>query len=118
MTQAASRSRTIQSVDRAAALLKAIADSPHPPTVIELASARRLNRSTTWRVLATLDAHGLIERDDVSQRYSLGYAFLRMAAGADIDPLVRRARPVLARLPAGTAEAGKPPGAQRGSPLS
>jgi DNA-binding IclR family transcriptional regulator len=105
MTQAASRSRTIQSVDRAAALLKAIADSPHPPTVIELAGACGLNRSTTWRLLATLDAHGLIERDDVSQRYSLGYAFLRLAAGADIDPLVRRARPVLERLAHDTEEA-------------
>jgi DNA-binding IclR family transcriptional regulator len=105
MTQAASRSRTIQSVDRAAALLKAIADSAHPPTVNELASACGLNRSTTWRLLATLDAHGLIERDDVSQRYSLGYAFLRIAAGADIDPLVRRARPVLERLARATGEA-------------
>jgi DNA-binding IclR family transcriptional regulator len=100
-----SRSRTIQSVDRAAALLKAIADSPRPPTVIELAEECGLNRSTTWRLLATLDAHGLIERDPVSQRYSLGYAFLRIAAGADVDPLVRRARPVLERLARETGEA-------------
>ena len=91
----AGRSRTIQSVDRAAALLKAIADASRPPTVVELAETCGLNRSTAWRLLATLDAHGLIERDPVSQRYSLGYAFLRIAAGADVDPLVRRARPVL-----------------------
>ena len=64
-----------------------------------------LNRSTAWRLLATLDAHGLIERDPVSQRYSLGYAFLRIAAGADVDPLVRRARPVLEQLARDTAEA-------------
>ena len=101
----AGRSRTIQSVDRAAALLKAVADSPHPPTVVELATACGLNRSTTWRLLATLDAHGLIERDSVSQRYSLGYAFLRIAAGAEVDPLVRRARPVLERLARDTGEA-------------
>jgi DNA-binding IclR family transcriptional regulator len=99
------RSRTIQSVDRAAVLLKAIADSRHPPTVVELASTCGLNRSTTWRLLATLDAHGLIERDPVSQRYSLGYAFLRIAAGAELDPLVRRARPVLERLAHDTGEA-------------
>ena len=99
------RARTIQSVDRAAALLKAIADSSHPPTVIELAAACGLNRSTAWRLLSTLDAHGLIERDPVSQRYSLGYAFLRIAAGAELDPLVRRARPVLERLARDTGEA-------------
>ena len=100
----ASRPRTIQSVDRAAALIKAIADSRHPPTVVELAAACGLNRSTAWRLLATLDAHGLIERDPISQRYSLGYAFLRIAAGADPDPLVRQARPVLEQLSADTGE--------------
>jgi DNA-binding IclR family transcriptional regulator len=62
------RAKTIQSVDRAAALIKAIADSPHSPTVNELAAACGLNRSTTWRLLATLDSHGLIERDPISQR--------------------------------------------------
>jgi DNA-binding IclR family transcriptional regulator len=99
------RSRTIQSVDRAAALLKAIADSPRPPTVLELAESCGLNRSTAWRLLATLDAHGLIERDPASQRYSLGYAFFRIAAGAEVDPLVRRARPVLEQLARATGEA-------------
>jgi DNA-binding IclR family transcriptional regulator len=103
--EAAGRSKTIQSVDRAAALLKAIADAERAPTVIELAEACGLNRSTAWRLLATLDAHGLVERDPVSQRYSLGYALLRIAAGADVDPLVRRARPVLERLARETGEA-------------
>ena len=102
--RSSARSRTIQSVDRAAALLKAIADARRPPTVVELAETCGLNRSTAWRLLATLDAHGLIERDPVSQRYSLGYAFLRIAAGADVDPLVRRARPVLERLADETRE--------------
>jgi DNA-binding IclR family transcriptional regulator len=99
------RAKTIQSVDRAAALIKAIADSPHSPTVNELAAACDLNRSTTWRLLATLDSHGLIERDPISQRYSLGYAFFRIAAGADVDPLVRRGRPVLEQLARDTGEA-------------
>jgi len=98
------RAKTIQSVDRAAALIKAIADSPHSPTVNELAHLCGLNRSTTWRLLATLDSHGLIDRDPISQRYSLGYAFLRMAAGVEVDPLVRRGRPVLERLAQETAE--------------
>src|SRR5579862_261704 len=104
VTEGSGRTRTIQSVDRAAALLKAIADSSQPPTVVELAAACGLNRSTAWRLLATLDAHGLIERDPISQRYSLGYAFLRIAAGADPDPLVRQARPVLEQLSADTGE--------------
>jgi DNA-binding IclR family transcriptional regulator len=98
------RPSTIQSVDRAAALLKAIGDSAHPPTVVELAEACGLNRSTAWRLLSTLDRHGLVERDPISQRYSVGYAFLRIAAASDHDPLVRRARPVLEQLAVETAE--------------
>jgi len=104
-TEPAGRARTIQSVDRAAALLKAVADSPRPPTVIELAERTGLNRSTAWRLLATLDSHGLVERDPVSQRYSVGYAILRIAASAEHDSIVRRARPVLEQLALETGEA-------------
>ena len=103
-TAPSTRSRTIQSVDRAAALLKAIADSPTPPTVVELAERCGLNRSTAWRLLATLDAQGLVERDPVSQRYSVGYALLRIAAASDQEPVVRRAHPVLERLALATGE--------------
>jgi DNA-binding IclR family transcriptional regulator len=100
----ATRPRTIQSVDRAAGLLKAIADSPQPPTVAELAEACGLNRSTAWRLLWTLDRHGLVERDAVTQRYTIGYALLRVAATTDHEPIVRRARPVLERLSLDTGE--------------
>ncbi len=98
------RRPTIQSVDRAAALLKAVADSRQPSTVIELAEVCGLNRSTAWRLLSTLARHGLVERDPVSQRYSVGYAFVRIAAVGDHEPLVRRARPVLERLALETGE--------------
>jgi DNA-binding IclR family transcriptional regulator len=96
--------RTIQAVDRAAALLKAVADSPQPLTVVELADVTGLNRSTAWRLLATLDRHGLVERDPVTQRYGVGYAILQMASAGDYDALVRRARPALERLAAETGE--------------
>jgi DNA-binding IclR family transcriptional regulator len=96
--------RTIQAVDRAAALLKAIADSRQPLTVVELAALTGLNRSTAWRLLATLDLHGLVERDPVTQRYSVGYAVLQMAAGGDYDALVRRARRAVERLANETGE--------------
>lgn len=103
-TQASSSLRTIQAVDRAATLLKTVADSRQPLTVVELANATGLNRSTAWRLLATLDQHGLVERDPVTQRYSVGYAILQMGASGDHDALVRRARPVLARLATTTGE--------------
>jgi DNA-binding IclR family transcriptional regulator len=88
----------IQSVDRAARLLKAIAGARQPPTVVELAHLCGLNRSTVWRLLSTLERHGLVERDAVTQRYSVGVGLLGLAAAADHMPLVRRARPVLEDL--------------------
>src|SRR5262245_18103958 len=96
--------RTIQAVDRAAALLKAVADSRQPMTAAELAEQTGLNRSTAWRLLATVDLHGLVERDPISQRYGLGYAILQMAAGGDEDALGRRSRPAVERLANETGE--------------
>ena len=96
--------RTIQSVDRAAALLKTVANSREPLTVAELAARCGLNRSTAWRLLATLDSQGLVERDPVTQRYSVGYAIFQIAAAGDHDALVRRAHPVLQLLASDTGE--------------
>jgi DNA-binding IclR family transcriptional regulator len=50
----------VQSVARAAELLKAL---DAPATVFELAERCGLNRSTAWRILATLEDSGLVERD-------------------------------------------------------
>jgi DNA-binding IclR family transcriptional regulator len=97
--------RLIQSVDRSIQLLNALALSRHPRSVAELAAACGLNRSTAWRLLSTLEYHGLVERDGVSQRYAIGYALVRMAAGkTDHSILIRTARPVLERIAAATGE--------------
>jgi DNA-binding IclR family transcriptional regulator len=82
------RPNTIQSVDRAATLLKAIADTRRPPTVSELAEAYGLNRSTVWRLLATLEGHGLVERDHVTQRYCVCMGKLDDALAGEIEALL------------------------------
>jgi DNA-binding IclR family transcriptional regulator len=94
----------IQSIDRAVELLEAIAGAPEPETGPALADASGLNRSTAWRILATLEHHGLVERDPDSNRYSLGFAVLKLAAAAGHEPLVRLAHPVLRRLADATGE--------------
>ncbi len=83
---------------------------------MELATTTGLNRSTAWRLLATLDRHGLVERDPVTQRYSVGYAVLQMAAGGDYDSLVRRARPVVERLAVERSAATQPAPRPRSRP--
>jgi DNA-binding IclR family transcriptional regulator len=93
-----SASGRVQSVERAAELLKAVGASRQPVSVPELADRCGLNRSTAWRLLATLEHHGLIERDPATSRYAVGYAVVALAASAGHEPLVRRAHPVLRDL--------------------
>ncbi len=95
---------SVQSVDRAVTLLRAIAASPHPATVWELATRSGINRSTAWRLLSTLEAHGLVERDPLTQRYAIGYTALQLAAGAGHDGLARRVRPILERVAQASGE--------------
>ena len=94
----------VQSVERAADLLDALAAAPGPLTAPALADQCGLNRSTAWRILATLESHGLVERDADTHRYGLGLAVLRLAAAAGHQPLVRAARPLLERLAATSGE--------------
>jgi DNA-binding IclR family transcriptional regulator len=87
----------IQSVQRAAALLEAIAGAPEPATAPELAERCGLNRTTAWRILVTLADEGLVERDPATRRWSIGHALTRLAGAAD-DSLPRHARPHLEQL--------------------
>jgi DNA-binding IclR family transcriptional regulator len=91
----------VQSVQRAAALLEAISDSAEPRTAPELAELCGLNRSTAWRILATLEVAGLVERE--AGRYSIGHTVARLAAAAT-DALPRAARPHLEELAKRTGE--------------
>jgi len=94
----------VQAVERAVELLKAVAAAERPATAWELAAACNLNRTTAWRLLTTLEHTGLVERDAVTGRFSVGYAAIQVAAGADYDALARRVRPVLERYAQQTGE--------------
>ncbi len=96
-------SRRIQSVDRAIALLRAVAVAPSSPALAALAEAASLNPSTAWRVLLTLEHHGLIDRDPASGRFVLGHEVGRLAGRGGHVALVRRARPALVALTAQTS---------------
>lgn len=114
--QEESRSSTgrVQSLDRAVALLNAVSSgAPEGRPAAELAVECDLNRATAWRLLATLEHHGLVERDPMTNRYSIGFAISRMAATAGVDGLVRRAHHVLERLSRETGETANLAVAQR-----
>ena len=94
----------IQAVDRAVALLKSVADATTAPTVLELAKACSINRSTAWRLLRTLEYHGLVDRDPITQRYTIGYGAISVASAVTDDALVRRVRPLIEQLTIRTSE--------------
>jgi DNA-binding IclR family transcriptional regulator len=94
----------VQSVDRAARLLEAVASAAEPSSAPALADRCGLNRSTSWRILATLEHHGLVDRDPESGRYSIGHAVVRLAGASRHEALARRAHPLLRRLADDTGE--------------
>lgn len=95
----ARRAGSVQSVDRAAALLRAVASSG-PANASELAAACGLNRATAYRILTTLERHVLVERDRATGCFRIGRGVVELAGTVGRASVVARARPVLERLSA------------------
>lgn len=97
--------RTLASVDRALALLDALAELPAGARVGELAQRTGINQSTVSRLLGTLMARGFVDRDEATARYRLGLRLVAYAdavlAGLDVRAI---ARPHLEHLVAQTGE--------------
>ena len=78
--------------------------SPHPLSRAEVARLADLNTSTSFRLLATLESHGLIERVPGGSRYRRGVATFLLAAGGIEEAIRRHARPLLESLRDATGE--------------
>lgn len=91
-----------QSVERAAQLLRALADAGHTRVrASDLAAAAGLGLSTATRLLATLESLAFVERDPVTSLYRLGPLALRVGgAAANQQPVHREARQVVQNLAA------------------
>jgi IclR family transcriptional regulator, acetate operon repressor len=95
----------VPAVDRAARVLRALSvhdgDASHQPgmSASELGRELGVSKSTLSSLLATLERHGLVQRDPVTRRVRLGLGLLELAAAVSADIDVREAaRPHLARL--------------------
>src|SRR5438132_6390996 len=69
---------SIQSIDRATAILKALASGPRRLGVSELADRLGLARPTVHGLLQTLQSHGFVEQDRHSDKYQLGPGLLQL----------------------------------------
>jgi DNA-binding IclR family transcriptional regulator len=72
------RRTTIQSVDRAARILKVLASGPRRLGVSEIADRLGMTRPTVHGLLQTLQAHGFVEQDRDSDKYQLGAGLLQL----------------------------------------
>jgi DNA-binding IclR family transcriptional regulator len=89
-----SRRGTIQSVDRAARILGALAGGPRRLGVSQLADQLGLTRPTVHGLLQTLQAHGFVEQDRDSGKYQLGAGLLQLGTSyLDLNEL--RARSIV-----------------------
>jgi len=104
MVEQAAHAR-VPAVDRAVRVLWSLAEHGEG-SLSELSRALGVSKSTLSSVLATLEQHGLVERDEASRRFRLGAGIAKLAmqtAAARVD--VRdAARPELERLAAASGE--------------
>ncbi len=104
MRNAAEAGAGVQSVDRALSILEVLARTGEGG-VTEIAAELGVHKSTAFRLVATLEAHRLVEQTGDRGRYRLGVGILRLAGAttARLD-LVQEARPVCRQLAADTGE--------------
>ncbi|MGB3764464.1 MAG: IclR family transcriptional regulator [Ornithinimicrobium sp.] len=94
----------VQSVDRALSVLTVLARSGESG-VTEIARELGVHKSTVFRLVATLEAHDLVEQHSDRGKYRLGVGVLRLAGAtnARLD-VVREARSISRVLAASTGE--------------
>ena len=94
--------RPVPAIDKAARVLRALADGGRPQGISELARTLNVSKGTLRDVLLTLDAYGLVVRDP-DTRFRLGPE-LRALADASTPDLRALAQPYLVSLMEATGE--------------
>jgi len=94
----------VQSLDRALEILRLLGSEPEM-RVTDLARRLEVHKSTVFRLLSTLQEHGLVEQNPTTEKYRLGYGLVRLAGAvvAELD-LARASRSVLQELATRTGE--------------
>lgn len=107
MTASTTSDHRIPAVERALLALDLLCGGGDPPSIRELTERLGVPRSTTYRILNTLEAHGVARRD-AAGRYTPGPRLLAYAravpAGADLASLAQPVLEELARAARATAK--------------
>lgn len=88
-----------QTVAKALAVLSAIGQASSPPTVSEIVARTGHGKTAVLRILTTLAAQRMVERDPASSRYRLGTGLIMLAQRAlQQHPLLIRTGPFVEEL--------------------
>src|SRR5438132_9133844 len=79
----------VQSLDRALEILRLLGSEPEM-RVTDLARRLEVHKSTVFRLLSTLQEHGLVEQNPTTERYRLGYGLVRLAGAGVGEPDLAR----------------------------
>jgi len=92
-------SYSIQSVENALDLLEALCDEADEFRISHLSEKLRMNKTSVFRLLATFENRGYVERETVSGKYRLGLSAYEIGQKfLSRMGLLRNARPVMERL--------------------
>jgi DNA-binding IclR family transcriptional regulator len=95
----------VPAVDRAVRILTLLRNERREMTIAEISEAMDCNKSSIYKLLLTLNHHGLLARDPITKRYSLGVALMEFGravlSGFDIQ---HAAKPSLKALTAFSGE--------------
>lgn len=92
-------SYAVQTVEKALDILETLTEESRHATLPYLAEKLDLSRNKAFRLLATLESKGLVERDETSGIYRLGISSVELAQRLlHSTSLIRHAHPVMERL--------------------
>jgi DNA-binding IclR family transcriptional regulator len=81
---------SVQSIERAAAILQVVAGSGGTLGVTDISEAVGLAKTTTHSLLRTLLLVGFVDQDPATGRYALGAGLLRLGSHLDVNELRAR----------------------------
>ena len=97
---------SIQSVENALNVLEALCEDDDEVRISRLSEKLGMNKTSVFRLLATFESRGYVEREELSGKYRLGIAAYEMGQKfLSRMGLLKKARPVMERLVRETSEA-------------
>lgn len=99
MTSRGKETYSIQSVENALNVLEALCEEDDEVRISRLSEKLGMNKTSVFRLLATFESRGYVEREELSGKYRLGIAAYEMGQKfLSRMGLLKKARPVMQRL--------------------